>query len=78
MPTDNAATVDLPYALPSRLPVETGSILIERYSYKTASGRLRAQWIVHRVEAGELANLKVFDTRREAAEFVAGGLHLGW
>jgi len=70
----SAATMQ--YELPSRLAVESGSILIERYSYKTASGR-RAQWIVHRVEAGELSNLKVFDTRREAAEFVAEGLHLG-
>jgi hypothetical protein len=66
------------YELPNRLAVETGSILIERYTYERPSGGKSVQWIVHRVEAGELANLRVFDTRREAAEFVAGGLHLGW
>ena len=69
-----AATVELPLVLPHKLMLEPGSILIERYSYERASGGKSVQWVVHRVEkTGELANLIVCETRREAAEFVARG-----
>jgi hypothetical protein len=48
-----------------------GSLVIERYRYESPRGRPGIQWVVHMVKGGELAQLTVKDTRREAAEYVA-------
>ena len=49
-----------------------GSFVIERYEYISGRGAPGVQWLVHRVSrAGGLEQLRAFDTRREAAQFIA-------
>lgn len=51
-----------------------GSFVIERYVYTREKGGEGVQWCVHRVDAeGGLSQLGAFDTRHEAANFIAGG-----
>lgn len=50
-----------------------GSFVIERYIYNRANGSKGVQWCVHQVsKAGGLTQLIACNTRREAAEFIAG------